>query len=476
MNDLEQRVSTIVERVLKELMIEGQLSPAAKAFSAAPPPPASSPSDLGIFQEVAPAMEAALNAQSHFMALSLEKRKNIIDAMRDAALKNSERLARMAWEETGLGRFEDKIQKNKFAATLTPGVEDLEIEVHNGPMETVVVDYGPYGLSLSITPITNPTSTIINHSISLLAAGNSVFFAPHPGSKKCVQETIRILNQAIIDSGGPANMIVTVVEPSLENVELALKTDEVKLVIATGGAALVKAALAAGKKCVAGGPGNPPVIIDETADLTEAAQGIVEGASFDNNILCISEKVLIALNIVADDLLKALQQRSAVVLNSSEAEALTKVLIEDGHINKKFVGKNPSVILSAIGKRVSDDVRLVVMETAQDHPLVELEQLMPVLPLVRVGCFEEAVKLAKKVEGGHRHTAAIYSRDMQRVNYFAKQMHVTLLLHNKPSIAGLGTRGAGKYTSTLAGPTGEGVTTAKTFARQLRYVAPNYVF
>lgn len=473
MKDLEQRVSLIVEKVLRELMTEGNLAPVENTFQVTSPN--SSFTCSGIFSNVEQAMEAAFKAQTQFISLSLDKRKSIIDAMREAGVKNSEKLARMAIEETGLGRFEDKVQKNKFAASLTPGIEDLMTEVFDGPEETVIVDYGPYGLTLSITPITNPTSTIINHAISLIAAGNSVFFAPHPGSKKCAQETIKILNKTIEENGGPENMIVTVVEPSLENVDLALKTEEVKFVLATGGACLVKAALGSAKKCVAGGPGNPPVLVDETADLAVAAKGIVEGASFDNNILCISEKVLIVLDIIADDLLKSFCKDSVVILNADEAEKLSKILVQNGHINKEFVGKNPSVILSAIGKRVSDDVRLIIFEADQTHPLVELEQLMPVMPMVRVRSFEEAAKLAKKVEHGFRHTAVIYSKDLERVNYFAKLMNVTLLLNNKPSLAGLGTNGAGKYTSTLAGPTGEGVTTAKTFARQLRYVSPNYV-
>lgn len=473
MKDLEQRVSLIVEKVLRELMTEGDLVPVKNSLQTAS---VSSPLTCsGIFSNVGLAMDAALKAQVQFYSLSLDKRRSIIDSMREACEKNSEKLARMAWEETGLGRMEDKVHKNKFAATLTPGIEDIETEVFNGPEETVVVDYGPYGLSLSITPVTNPTSTTINHAISLLAAGNSVFFAPHPSSKKCVQETIRILNGAVLESGGPQNLIVTVEEPTLDNVNLALKAEEVRLVLATGGAGLVNSALASGKKCIAGGPGNPPVVVDETADLANAAKRIIEGASFDNNILCISEKALIVQDIIADDLLKSFSQNPVVILNADEAERLTKILIEDGHINKKFVGKNPSVILSALGKRVSDDIRLVLFEANQNHPLVELEQLMPVLPMVRMSSFEESAKLAKKIEGGSRHTAAIYSNNLQRVNYFAKLMDVTLILHNKPSIAGLGIKGAGKYTSTLAGPTGEGVTTAKTFARQLRYVSPNCV-
>lgn len=473
MNDLEQRVSLIVDKVLRELMAEGNLAPVENALQMAS---VNSPSTCsGIFNNVGQAMDAALKAQMQFIALSMDKRKNIIDSMRNACEKNSEKLAQMAWEETGLGRVEDKIHKNRFAAILTPGIEDLESEIFDGPEETVLVEYGPYGLSLSITPVTNPTSTIINHAISLLAAGNSVFFAPHPSSKKCAQETIRILNKAVAENGGPQNLIVTVEEPTLNNVDLALRTEDVKLVLATGGAGLVKSALSSGKKCIAGGPGNPPVVVDETADLNNAAKRIIEGASFDNNILCISEKALIVQDIIADDLLKSFSQNNAVVLNTDEADRLTKILIEDGHINKKFVGKNPSVILSSLGKRVSDDVRLIVFEADQGHPLVELEQLMPVIPLVKKSCFEESVKLAKKVEGGHRHTASIYSSDLQRVSYFAKQLNVTLLLHNKPSIAGLGTNGAGKYTSTLAGPTGEGVTTARTFARQLRYVSPNCI-
>ncbi|MGI6285049.1 aldehyde dehydrogenase [Neomoorella humiferrea] len=471
MDELEKRISLIVERVLEELMAQQgvPVSPSLIQSSKA----GISTGTTGIFNNVQEALVAAREAQRKLVSLSITKREAIIASMRAAALAEAEHLARMAWEETGLGRFEDKIAKNKYAAELTPGIEDLPTETYYGPEETVIVEYGPYGLTASITPVTNPTSTVINHAIGLLAGGNSVFFAPHPNSKKCVQETIKILNRAIIEAGGPANLIVTVAEPSLEKVQEVLKYDDVKLVIATGGAGLVKAALASGKKCVAGGPGNPPVVVDETADLKLAAKAITAGASFDNNILCTCEKVLIVVDLIAEDFLQEMLKGPVVYLDTGEGERLTKTLIENGHINKKFVGKNPSVILQTIGKKVDDSVRLIVMETAPEHPLVQLEQLMPVLPIVRVNDFETAVKMAKEIEHGFRHTASIYTNDLTRVTKYAEIMEVTLLLHNKPSFAGLGVNGAGKYTSTLAGPTGEGVTTARTFTRQRRYVAPN---
>lgn len=472
MDELEKRVSSIVEKVLAELMVkenrnvQATLDPRSRDT-------VDDSAQSGVFQTVDQAIDAAERAYCQYTQLSNSQKETIIAAMREAALDNAEHLARQAVQETKLGRYEDKIGKNTMAANLTPGMEDLTTEACAGAKETVFVEYGAYGVAASITPATNPTSTIINHAISLLAAGNSVCFAPHPSSARCAKETIQILNQAIAHSGGPQNLIVMCEEISLDTVTKILQHPKIKLVIATGGAGLLHAALQSGKKCIAGGPGNPPVVVDETADIDLAATCIVDGASFDCNILCICEKETFAVDCVFDDLMAAFAKNDDVVcLSRREMEQLADRVVESGHIKKEFVGKSPSYILRSMGKDVDEKKRLIVGETLFDYPLVSLEQLMPVMPVVRVTDFEQAVAYAKQSEHGYRHTASIFSKDLERVTHYAQEMEVTLLCHNTPSYTGLGANGAGKYTSTLAGPTGEGVTTAKTFARQRRYIAP----
>lgn len=476
MDELEKRVSSIVEKVLAEMMnknVQNMQQPSNQHIN----------HELkyrgitegGVFSSVTQAVNAAEAALELYGQISNRKKEQIINAIREAMLANAADLAMQAFQETKLGCYEDKIRKNKMAAELTPGLEDLTTEVFSGYKETVFVEFGAYGIAASITPATNPTSTMINHTIGLLAAGNSVCFAPHPSSKNCAMATIKLLNQVIVENGGPENLVVMCDEVSIDAVNQLLQNPKIKLVIATGGEGLVNSALQSGKKCIAGGPGNPPVVVDETADIAHAAKCIINGASFDYNILCISEKVTFAVNLIADDLLKAFSEDAeAICLSGIEMDNLARKVMIDGHINKEFVGKSPAYILRSLGKNISEEVKLIVGETSFEYPLVAIEQLMPIMPVVRVADFTQAALYAKQVEHGYHHTASIFSKDLERVTQYAQMMEVTLLCHNTPSYTGLGANGAGKYTSTLAGPTGEGITTAKTFARQRRYITPNH--
>jgi propionaldehyde dehydrogenase len=334
----------------------------------------------------------------------------------------------------------------------------------------------PYGVIGSITPSTNPTATIINNSISMVSAGNSVVFNPHPAAKRATNETIRLMNRAIIEAGGPENVLTAVINPTIQTAQTVMKHPKIRCLVVTGGGAVVRAAMTSGKKTIAAGPGNPPVIVDDTADIQKAARGIVEGASFDNNIVCIAEKEVFAFDNITDELMAEMQRYGAYEVKGRQIDELVKLVFTstgEKHPvkNVNFIGKNAPDILEQIGIKVGDDIRIIITEVPDDsHPFVVTEQLMPILPIVRVNTIEEALVRAKKAEHGFKHTATMWSDSLGNMSLVAKHIETTIFVKNAPSYAGLGYGGEGFTTMTIAGPTGEGLTSARTFTRQRRCV------
>ncbi len=429
----------------------------------------------GVFADIDSAIAAAQVAHQRLMALPVARRDVIISQMRQAARENAQVLAHEAWQETGMGRYEDKIEKNLLVADKTPGTEDLEPLVFTGDHGLTLVERAPYGVIGAITPSTNPTSTIICNGIGMVAAGNAVVFNCHPGAKKVSVHTVQILNQAIVRAGGPPNLITTTPEPTIESAQYMMKHPAINLLVVTGGPAVVQVAMNSGKKAVCAGPGNPPVVVDETADIEQAARDIIKGASFDNNIICVLEKEIIAVEAIADRLKAAMLARGVVELSLGQLNRLMRVILQEDHgpgkhgvINKAFVGQNVSVILKEIGMRVDDQVRLAIAEVDRMHQLVWTEQLMPIIPLVRVASADEAIDLAKEVEQGMGHTAAMHSKHLDHLSRMAREINTSIFVKNAPSIAGLGFGGEGYGSFSIASPTGEGVTSAKDFSRVRR--------
>jgi aldehyde dehydrogenase len=421
------------------------------------------------------AIAAAEMAFQALGSMSLELRVRLIEAMRQAARENAEALARAAWQETGMGRPEDKTKKNLLVANKTPGLEDLRPLAWTGDRGLTLVERAPYGVIGAITPSTNPTSTIICNGIGMLAAGNSVVFNAHPGAKECSALTVQLLNRAIIGAGGPPNLITAPREPTIASAQGMMKHPGIRLLVVTGGPAVVKVAMNSGKKAICAGPGNPPVVVDETADLDEAAKGIVAGASFDNNVVCVLEKEIVAVASIADQLKTALTTHGAYEITSWQMKRLEKVIFqeirdppEESIINKAWVGRDAKVILKQIGIAVGDEVRLVLVEVGRDHPLLWTEQLMPVMPLVRASHADEAIDLAVTLEGGRRHTAVMYSKHLDHLSRMAREINCSIFVKNGPSVAGLGLGGEGYASFSIASPTGEGLTSAKDFSRVRR--------
>ncbi|CBY26553.1 TPA: aldehyde dehydrogenase family protein [Yersinia enterocolitica] len=438
--------------------------------------PVTAPASSAIFASVDEAINAAHSAFLRYQQSPMKTRSAIIRAIREQLKPQLVSLSERGASETGMGNKEDKFLKNKAALENTPGIEDLSTTALTGDGGMVLFEYSPFGVIGSVTPSTNPTETIINNSISMLAAGNAVYFSPHPGAKAVSLGLIAQIEAIIFNSCGIRNLVVTVKEPSFEATQQMMAHDKIALLAITGGPAIVAMAMKSGKKVIGAGAGNPPCLVDETAELVKAAQDIVAGASFDHNLPCIAEKSLIVVESVADRLLQQMQAFDALLIsNPQEIGSLRKAcLTPQGHANKNLVGKSPIELLKAAGITCPAKApRLLLVEVAGDDPLVTTEQLMPLLPVVRVKDFDAALTLALHVEGGLHHTATMHSQNVSRLNLAARLLQTSIFVKNGPSYAGIGVGGEGFTTFTIATPTGEGTTSARTFARQRRCVLTN---
>jgi len=436
-----------------------------------------SPSGQGIFNTIDDAVKATAIAQKQLDSMTLRKRDEIIASIRAMMLEHAHELASDAATETGLGRVEDKVAKNKLVSEKTPGTEDLYPTARTGDHGLCLFEPAPYGVIGAITPITNPTSTIICNTIGMVAAGNGVVFNVHPGVKKTSIKNIQLINQAIVKVGGPPNLVTGIAEPTIESAQQLMRHPGVRILVITGGGGVVKEAMNSGKRAICAGPGNPPVMVDETADLERAGEFIVKGASFDNNIICVDEKELIAVDSIADNLIQIMVKNGALLLNQNQLKQIEKMVFDKidsnskhGVINKSLIGKNASMILSKIGVTADDKIRLAIVEVDKNHPLVWTEQMMPILPMVRVKNADEGIDLAKQVEGGNFHTAVMYSRNLDNLSRMAREINTTIFVKNGPAYAGLGFGGEGYTSFSIASPTGEGLTGPRSFSRERRCV------
>lgn len=463
----ERRIETIVQQVIAELGVQSDVQRRSGAGGR-----------HGQFTRVADAIAAAEQAFVQLQDISLETRENMLEAMRQVILDNAKMLAEMGAEETGLGDVGDKINKHIVAATKTPGLEDIKPEAITGDHGLTVTELAPYGVICSITPMTNPSETIINNGLIMIAAGNAVVFNAHPSAKKVTMKAVELVNQAIVEAGGPDNLLTGVVEPTIETAGELMTDPRIRVLVVTGGPGVVKAAMSSGKKVIAAGPGNPPVVVDETADLEKAARAIVDGATLDNNICCICEKEIIAVDAIADELKRHMKAYKTVELTGSQVEQVTDLVFDkwqgvgckDAVLNRRFVGKSALAILGELGIQAPPDTRLIIVETAADHPLVWKEQMMPIIPLVRVPNADAAIDFALEVEQACYHTAVMHSRNVEKLSRMARLINTTIFVKNGPSYAGLGFGGEGPTAWTLASPTGEGATTPRTFTRPRRCV------
>jgi aldehyde dehydrogenase len=427
-------------------------------------------SGRGLFPDIDSAVAAARRAFEIYSTVPLETRKRMIANVRRRTTEWVEVMSRLAVEETGLGRYADKISKNLLVINKTPGPEIIEPKVFTGDDGLCLLEYAPYGTFGVITPCTNPTETVINNGIGMLSAGNTAVFNFHPSAKKVSALCISIVNDAIVEAGGPENTLTAVIDPTIASAQALMKHPEVRLLCVTGGPAVVRVAMNSGKKTIAAGPGNPPVVVDETADLDAAGKGIVAGASFDNNIVCIVEKEVFVVDSVADKLIDSMQGAGAVLIKGAQIRRLEQLILEDDreHIKKKYVGQCASVFLDELNIPYSGDPRLVICEVPWDHPFVQVEMLTAILPITRVKDVDEGISRAVQAEHGFGHTACMWSRNIENLHRMARVINTSIFVKNAPSYAGLAHGGEGYTSFTIASPTGEGLTTALSFSRQRR--------
>jgi len=465
MSGEREQIETIVDRVLGRIRTGSM--PATPELPAHP---------RGVYKTVSQAVDAARTAQQILINLPLEKRREIIASIRRRAAEDVHTLASMAHEETGLGRVEDKIKKNLLVIHKTPGVEILEPTAWTGDHGLTLMERAPYGVIGSITPCTNPTETILCNGIGMVAGGNTVVFNTHPAAKMTSAYVINLINNASIEVGGPDNLMCCVETPTIASAQELMTFPGLRLIVVTGGGAVVKAAMNSGKKAICAGPGNPPVVVDETADILAAGRDIVRGASFDNNIICTDEKEVFVVDKVADALMDQMERSGAVRLRNHQIRRLEKLILtpDREHINRSWVGQMPSKMLREIDVPFKGDPRLIIAEVPFEHPFIQLEKLMPVIGITRVRDVNEGIDLAVEAEHGYGHTASMYSKNLDALHRMARVINCSIFIKNAPNFAGLGFGGEGFTSFTIASPTGEGLTTARDFTRVRRCTLAGY--
>jgi len=473
----DQQVDIIAARLAERLSgspAGGMEVPAARSGPAVAPRVALGE---GVFATVDEAVEAAGIAFRQLDGMTLEGRQKIITSIRESMLEHAEELARHAHRETGLGRAEHKLIKNRLVSRKTSGTEALSPHAVTGDHGLTLTEYAPYGVIGAITPTTNPTSTIICNTIAMLAAGNSIVFNVHPNARDCSMANVRFLHRAIVRAGGPANLVSAVAEPTIESAQELMTHRGIRILAVTGGSGVVRQAMTSGKRAICAGPGNPPVVVDTTADLELAGRSIVAGASFDNNIVCTDEKEVIAVESIAEELLSQMSRHGAYLLNEDELHRVERVIFSEQRgprrravVEKDLIGKNASEILARAGISTHGDPPLAVARVPNDHPLVWTEQMMPVLPVTSVPDVDRAIELAKAAEHGFGHSAGMYSRDIEALSRMARTINTSIFTKNGPFFAGLGEGGEGHTSFTIASPTGEGLTGPVAFSRLRRCV------
>ena len=438
--------------------------------------------EYGVFADLDRAVAAANDAFRALSGLSLEQRFELVRAMRKAAWANAEYLAVFCVKESGMGRVDSKTLKNRLVASATPGPEALTSHVSTGDYGLSLLERAPWGTIGSITPVTNAATSIINHGIAMVSAGNSVVFNAHPRAAKVSARALQVLNKAVVEAGGPANLLTCCAHPTQETAKELMVHPGIDLLVVTGGKAVVGEGMRCGKPVIAAGPGNPPVVVDETAYIDKAARDIIFGASFDNNLVCILEKEVIVVEAVAEQLVESLKQHGAYELSSWQAQRLSNVVLEEipgpgrpASVNKNWVGQDAATILREIGVEAGSDVQLIFAEVPWDHPFVLTELLMPIIPVVRAPDVEQAIELAITVEQGFRHTAVMHSTNIDHMTRMARAINTTIFVKNGPSLAGLGHEGQGFTSMTIATPTGHGIVGPIAYTRQRRCVLVDYL-
>ena len=434
---------------------------------------------IGIYETMEEAIEVANEGYIAVRSMSVAQREKIITSIRELTRAEAQNMAALGVAETKMGRVDHKYAKHLLVADKTPGTEDIIEDAKTGDNGLTLTEMAPFGVVGAKTPSTNPSETVICNSIGMIAAGNGVVFNPHPGAIATSNYAIDLVNRAVYSAGGPRVLVAGVVKPTLDTANVMYKHPSIKLLVCTGGPGVVRSVLSSGKKAIGAGAGNPPVIVDDTADIDKAAKDIIDGCTFDNNLPCIAEKEVFVFENVADRLISGMLKNGCIKLTRTQADELAKIVLvektdKNGKtkkiVNRECVGRDCKVILEKIGIKVGDDIRCAIAEVPFEHDFVQEDLMMPILGIVRVKDINEAITLACKAEHGNRHTAHMHSKNIDNLTAFARAVETTIFVKNAPSYAGIGFGGEGHTTFTIAGPTGEGLTSARSFTRKRRCV------
>ncbi|MCP5543811.1 MAG: aldehyde dehydrogenase [Akkermansiaceae bacterium] len=474
---------SVVESVVSRLAVQGApaSAPAAKPACGCngSKPAASSSGERGVFSCVTRAAEAANDAHLQLRKLGVAGRAKVIEIVKGLAVANAEPWGRFEMDETKIGRVDHKIAKLQITKNV-PGVEWLRPDAMSGDGGITLEEYAPFGVIGAILPVTHSVPTLTGNVINMVAAGNAIVFNPHPGGARSAAMAVRAYNEAIVRELGIDNLITTIEQPSLDSFDAICKSPLIPLLAITGGPAVVGAAMKSGKRAICAGPGNPVVVVDESADLAKAARSIIEGGAFDNNLLCIGEKAVFVVGSVMTKFCAELEKAGAARLNAQQLEKLTAVAFDvkpgegggcaHASVNRAYVGADPAKLAEVAGASIPAGTQLLFAETDADHLFVQEEQMMPMMPIVACPDFETAVREAKRAEHNYRHSAIIHTLDVNHMTYMAKEMDTTIFVKNGASVAGLGLGGEGYLSYSIATTTGEGITTPKTFTRIRRCV------
>jgi aldehyde dehydrogenase len=486
----EKTLRAVVEDVMRGIMQPATGQPNGPAKPAAPLPmsttkPAAFPRTaahhgprFGVFEDAKEACAAAQDAFLQLKEKGIAGRSKVVEIVKEIVTAKAVEWGKFEFEETKIGRLEHKIEKLQIVK-LVPGVEWLKPYALSGDHGITLEEFTPYGVVAAILPVTHSVPTLSGNIINIVAAGNSVVFNPHPGGARSAALAVRAYNEAIHAALGIENLVCTIEKPSLESFDALTKNELIRLICVTGGPAVVAAAMKSGKRAICAGPGNPPVLVDDTVDPDKAARDVIQGGAYDNNLLCIGEKQVFVLDHMAGAFLRGLEKAGAMQLNRSQLEKLTAAaftMSKDAGgcshpvLNRALVGRDAAVLAREAGATVAAGTPMLFAETGLEHPFVMEEQMMPMLPVVRVKSVEEGIDYAFRSEHGYKHSAIIHSLNVDRMTRMARALDTTLFVKNGPSTCGLGLGGEGYLSYSIATTTGEGITNPKTFTRTRRCV------
>ncbi|WP_312470183.1 acetaldehyde dehydrogenase (acetylating) [Neobacillus sp.] len=401
--------------------------------------------DLRSIQAVRDLANLGKSAADQIAEYTEEQIDRILRNMVKIARENAVLLAKMAVEETGFGKVEDKTYKNHLSSTiLYESIKDIKTigVIQENEAEKVMDIAEPVGLIMGIIPSTNPTSTAIYKSMIAIKSRNAIVFSPHPSAAKCTLKAAELMNKAAEEAGAPANIIGCISLPTMDATNELMKNKDIKMIIATGGPGLVKASYSAGKPALGVGAGNCPSYIEKTANVKQAVTNILASKTFDYGTICASEQSIIVEESNRDEVVAELKRQGGYFMSPEETTKVCRLLFKNGHaMNAKFVGRSPQVIAAAAGFSIPDEIKVLIGEqqgVGPDYPL-SYEKLTTVLAFYKVKDWQEACELCiKLLQNGIGHSMSIHTEDRDIVLKFAKKPAARILVNTGSTQGGTG--------------------------------------